>query len=314
MKIVVTGGAGFIGSHFVQLTLEAKLFESPVTDIHIVDSLTYAADRIRLKEFQIDRRVSFSQIDITDYMGMCDVLDGADLCINFAAETHVDRSLLSPDIFLTTNVLGAFNVARVCQEKSIRLVHVSTDEVYGSIAEGAAEENSMLNPSSPYSASKASADMLLLANWKSFGLDISITRCTNNFGFHQNPEKLIPMAITRLARGLKVPIYGSGLQSRDWISVEDHCAGIALVAEKGRSGEIYNIGVGSPIANLDLVRAIISEMNLDEDMFEFVTDRAAHDFRYSVDASKTKHEFGWSPQRNIMSELPSLVAHYRVKI
>ena len=280
-KFLVTGGAGFIGSNFV-----ARLISNGES-VRVLDKLTYAGN---LKNIQgsIDQgQLDFFHGDICDPVIVREAMDSVDVVVNFAAESHVDRSIESSAEFVRTNVLGTENLLAHALILNTKIfIQVSTDEVYGSIAEGSWSEDSPLKPNSPYSASKAAADMLAISYYKTHGLDVRITRCCNNYGPKQLPEKLVPNFITRLIKGEKVPLYGDGKNVREWIHVEDHCRGIELVVEAGKPGDIYNIGSGFELENLKLAQILLSHFEVEEDCIDFVEDRKGHDFRYSVDASR----------------------------
>lgn len=310
MRYIVTGGAGFIGSHFARLLLRGELGED-VEQVTVIDKLTYAGQLVNLKEVESDQRFRFIFGDIADRSLVSKEIDGHDVIVNFAAETHVDRSIHSADDFVNTNVRGTQVLLDCALEARIPLfIQISTDEVYGSISSGSWTEESPLLPNSPYAACKASADLLVRAYHRTFGLDARITRCSNNFGPNQFPEKVIPLFITNLLMGKKVPLYGNGLNSRDWLHVHDHCRGISRVVEGGRPGEIYNLGGGTELSNLQLTRMILGAFNLDDRMIEFVPDRLGHDFRYSVDWSKAKSQLGFRPHTTLESELPNLIDWY----
>jgi dTDP-glucose 4,6-dehydratase len=309
LKILVTGGAGFIGSNFVKRQLK----ENPlgISEIIVLDKLTYAGN---MKSFSKDERALFEFIegDICDADVTETIISKVDYIVNFAAESHVDRSLLNASSFVTSNVLGTQVLLENSRRQGIeKFVQVSTDEVYGSIAEGSWDENFPLLPNSPYSASKASADLLVRSYQKTFGLNTNVTRCSNNYGPYQYPEKLIPLFVTNLIQNKKVPMYGSGSNIREWIHVEDHCRGIELVISNGKSGEIYNIGSGNEMTNLELAKLILREMNQDESRIEFVDDRKGHDFRYSVSYEKISRELGFVPQIDFLSGLRSTIDFYK---
>jgi len=230
--------------------------------------------------------------------------------VNFAAQTHVDRSIANPRLFFECDTLGTFNLLEACREKIVRLVHVTTDEVYGEVAEGSFREEDRLKPSNPYSASKAAADLLILSYCRTYGLDAVITRCTNNFGPYQFPEKLIPKTIIRASLNLKVPLYGKGRNIRDWIYVLDHCEALRLVLEKGRAGEVYNISSYNEYENVEVVRKVLQAMGKDESLIEFVEDRPGHDLRYSLDSSKIRSELGWKPKHRFDEALEQTVQWY----
>jgi len=292
---VVTGGAGFIGSGFVRLALA----ERPDLRIVTVDLLTYAGNLENLRDVPADRH-TFVRADIADADRMREAVpEGADALVNFAAETHVDRSILGPLAFVRTNVLGTQVLLDVARERGVkRFLQVSTDEVYGSLAPDAAPftESSPLRPSSPYAASKAGADLLVLAAHRTWGQDVVITRCSNNYGPYQFPEKLIPLMITRALAGESLPVYGDGLQVRDWIYTDDHSRALLAVLERGRAGAVYNIGARNERRNLDVIRRILAELGRPESLIRFVKDRPGHDRRYAIDPTRIETELGWRPQ------------------
>ncbi len=284
MRYFVTGGAGFIGSNYVE-----HLFQNvnEVTGVTIYDKFTYAANPKNYQEFVGDQRLNIIKGDICDSDLLEKSMARHDFVVHFAAESHVDRSINDASTFVETNVLGTFRVLEASRKVAIStVIHVSTDEVYGSISEGSAAETFPLEPNSPYAASKAASDLLARSYFVTHGLDVRITRCCNNYGKHQFPEKVIPVFINKLKSGQKLPIYGDGRNVREWIHVSDHAKGIQTVLEKGNPGEIYNIGTGSHLSNNDLATEIIKLMNVDEHLMSYVPDRLGHDFRYSVDSSK----------------------------
>ncbi len=293
MKILVTGGAGFIGSHFVRRLLS----EPGVENVIVLDNLTYAGRIENLEEFKNDSRFRFVKGDIRDI----DVVEGlvkvVNYVVNFAAESHVDRSISDSSSFISTNIVGTHTLLEAVKKRTeIRYLQVSTDEVYGSIPIGHWTEDSPLLPNSPYSASKASADLLVRAFNVTYGIDTVITRCSNNFGSHQYPEKLIPLSIIKLMAGKKIQIYGNGLNIRDWLHVKDHCEGIFLALTKGRSGAVYNFGADSEKTNLEIADVILHQMGLNQSSIEFVADRLGHDLRYSVSFEKAKSDLGFVPR------------------
>ena len=308
MKILVTGGLGFIGSNFVRYVLHKY---SNVEVIN-VDALKYGANPNNLKDVENDSRYIFVKGDISDYDLMENLIKNVDAIVNFAAETHVDRSISNPYSFLQSNVVGVFSILEALRKNNpnARLVHVSTDEVYGDILQGSFTENDPLRPSSPYSASKAAADMFVLAYARTYGLHAMITRCTNNYGAFQFPEKLIPKTIIRAAMNMKVPIYGTGKNVRDWIYVLDHCEAIDLVMREGEKGEIYNISSGEEKTNIEVVTEILGIIGKDESLIEFVEDRPGHDIRYSLDSSKIRSELGWRPKHSFKEGIRETVKWY----
>ena len=286
MRYFVTGGAGFIGSNYLAHLL--RDVES-VTGVTIYDKFTYAANPKNFQEFVGDPRLSVIKGDICDSKLLEDSMAGHDFVVHFAAESHVDRSIDDASVFVKTNVLGTFNVLQASRKVGIKtVIHVSTDEVYGSLSAGSADETYPLMPNSPYAASKAAADLLARSYYVTYGLDVRTTRCCNNFGKYQYPEKVIPVFINKLNSWESLPIYGDGTNVREWIHVSDHVNGIQIVLEKGDPGEIYNIGTGSHLSNNDLASEIIRVMGLNDSMKSYVTDRQGHDFRYSVDSRKVE--------------------------
>jgi dTDP-glucose 4,6-dehydratase len=297
MNILVTGGAGFIGSNFVN-RLFAQEYDIDFNQVYILDSLTYAGSKSNLNRNVLDdKRLNFIEGSINDKELVNELVSRVDTIVNFAAESHVDRSIENPELFLVTNVLGTANILNtLVGKKNKRLVQISTDEVYGSIDEGSWDESSEISPNSPYSVSKASADLLCKAFHKTYGVNVVITRCSNNYGPNQFPEKLIPLTVKKLTFGESVPVYGNGLQTREWIHVNDHCSGIALVLSRGKSGEIYNIGSGVEIQNIRLVEFIIRHLGLDLGQITYVADRLGHDPRYSVNFDKIANELGYATE------------------
>lgn len=289
MKILVTGGAGFIGSAFVRLILnDYPGFES-IQKLIILDSLTYSGNLINLNEVIDDPRLEIVIGSINDVHVVQKLMSNIDIVFNFAAESHVDRSIRSADIFFQTNILGVANILSSALDANVgKIIQVSTDEVYGSTESTTFNEESNLLPNSPYAASKASADLITRSFFMTHRLPVITTRCSNNYGPYQHPEKLIPLTITNLIQGKKVPIYGSGLNQREWIHVDDHCRAIAHLAFFGKNGEIYNIGGKNRMTNIQLVSKIINLMGLDETFIDFVEDRKGHDFRYAIDCSKIR--------------------------
>jgi dTDP-glucose 4,6-dehydratase len=284
MRYFVTGGAGFIGSNYV-----AHLFNEVkgLTGVTIYDKFTYAANPKNYQEFRDDPRLNVIKGDICEISTLENSMANHDFVIHFAAESHVDHSIDDASAFVQTNVLGTFNVLEASRKSGIKtMIHVSTDEVYGSLFEDSADENYPLKPNSPYAASKAASDLLVRSYFVTHGLDVRTTRCSNNYGRYQFPEKVIPVFINKLKAGEKLPIYGDGKNIREWIHVSDHARGIQTILERGKPGEIYNIGTGSHKSNNDLASEIINLMGLNEDMKTYVADRQGHDFRYSVDSRK----------------------------
>ena len=309
MRLIVTGGAGFIGSNYVKQLVGGAL--SGVSRVTVLDKLTYAGTRTNLLNLPTDD-FEFIEGDICDQPLVTKLLERHDALVNFAAESHVDRSISGSRDFVLTNVLGTHTLLEEARRKGDFLfVQVSTDEVYGSVNLGSSTESDPLLPNSPYSASKASADLLARSYYKTHGLDVRVTRCSNNYGANQFPEKLIPLFITNLMEGKKVPVYGQGLNVRDWIHVDDHCRGIHLVLMDGSAGNIYNIGGGTEISNIDLTRKILHLMGKDESSLDFVKDRLGHDLRYSVDHGKITRELGYAPSISFEDGLKETVEWYQ---
>ena len=312
MKLLVTGGAGFIGSNFVRMALSDKFPDFNVEQLTVLDLLTYAGDEENLKPIASDKRYKFVKGDIRDLELAKKLMLDADQVVHFAAESHVDRSIEGGSEFVSTNVMGTQVLLDAAKSTNIkRFVHVSTDEVYGSISEGSWPEDHPLLPNSPYSASKAGSDLLVRAYNRTHKLDTVITRCSNNYGQYQFPEKVMPLFITNIIEGKKVPLYGNGLNVRDWLHVDDHCRGIALALTKGRSGEAYNIGGGTELTNVELTHKILKAMGVGKEFIQPVEDRKGHDLRYSVDISKIKKELGYSPQVNFEEGLLQTITWYK---
>lgn len=293
MKLLVTGGAGFIGSCFIRSLLN----DYPDYEVVNLDLLTYAGNTENLKDIENKENYSFIHGDICDKELVQDLMRRVDCCINFAAESHVDRSIKNPDVFIKTNVLGTHNLLNAAKRSKIsRFIQVSTDEVYGSLGEtGYFTETTSLNPNSPYSASKASADLLVRSYYKTYKMPVLITRCSNNYGPYQFPEKLIPLFISNIIWDKQVPVYGNGLNVRDWLYVYDHCSAIKAVLHNGKEGEVYNIGGNSEKTNIEITKLILKELNKPETLIKYVEDRLGHDRRYAIDSSKIKNELGWQP-------------------
>ena len=312
MKILVTGGAGFIGSNFVRMALTDKFPDFKVDKLIVLDLLTYAGDKDNLKLIENDSRYQFVQGDIRDLNLAQKLMNEVEFVVHFAAESHVDRSIEGGSEFVSTNVMGTQVLLDAARSSKIkRFLHVSTDEVYGSISQGSWPEDHPLLPNSPYSASKAGSDLLVRAYNRTHKLDTIITRCSNNYGHNQFPEKVIPLFITNILEGKKVPLYGNGLNIRDWLHVDDHCRGIALALTKGKSGEVYNIGGGTELTNLELTHKILQAMNVGEEFIQPVEDRKGHDLRYSVDITKISNELGYSPQVNFDQGLIETINWYK---
>ena len=306
MNLVVTGGAGFIGSNFVKEQI------GHWEKITVLDSLTYAGNLENIRDLIASKKIIFKRIDISDSDSISGTLNEVDTVVNFAAESHVDRSIKNAKTFTISNVLGTQCLLEESLKSEVRrFIQISTDEVYGTIESGSWDENCILDPSSPYSASKASGDLIALAYSKTFGLDVRITRCSNNYGPFQNIEKLIPKTITNLLQGKKIPIYGNGQNIRDWLHVSDHCRAIKSVIEKGEIGNIYNIGGGAELTNLQLIAIILELLGFGLDQIEHVSDRLGHDFRYSVNYDKLKTLASYTPTIPIESGLESTIDWYR---
>jgi len=311
MRLLATGAAGFIGSNFVRMIANGDL--RGISSVTVLDKLTYAGLRKNLEPAESISQYQFIQGDICDSALITDLISKVDMVINFAAESHVDRSISSASDFVQTNIVGVQVLldAIKASEKKIRFLQVSTDEVYGSIEDGSWTEEWPLLPNSPYSASKAAGELLARSYNRTHGLDVVITRCSNNYGTHHFPEKLIPLFITNLIEGKKVPIYGTGKNVRDWLHVDDHCRGIYEVLINGRSGEVYNIGGGRELTNNEITRLILDAMGADESSIEYVIDRKGHDLRYSVDWKKINHELGYEPQVKFEDGLQETIQWYR---
>jgi len=303
-KILVTGGAGFIGSSFVRHLLNN-------TDCAVInlDKLTYAGTLSSIEDLRRQKRHKFVRGDIRNRKLVGSLVKKADAVVNFAAESHVDRSIKTPSVFVESNVLGVQVLLEACRRFGVRFEQISTDEVYGSRVEGSFVETDVLNPSSPYSASKAAADLLVNAYHITYGLEVTVTRSTNNYGPNQHPEKLIPRLITNALRGKPLPIYGSGENIRDWIFVEDNCGAILTVLEKGEKGETYNIGGGNERKNVEIAKEILRCLSLPEAMIEFVGDRPGHDFRYSLNCDKARR-LGWKPHVDFGEGLQKTIDWY----
>ena len=306
MRIFVTGGAGFIGSNYVRFVLD-----STDDEVTVFDALTYAGNLDNLRGLDEDPRFGFVKGDITDRDAVMAAMQGHDAVVHFAAESHVDRSIASPDEFVHTNCDGTNVMCDVARHIGVgRFLHVSTDEVYGSVEHGSSLESDPLEPRSPYSASKAGSDLIALSYETTYGLPVLVTRSSNNFGRYQFPEKLIPLFVTNLIEGKKVPLYGDGLNVRDWCYVEDNCTGLDRVLRDGAPGEIYNIGGGNEITNRVITETILQILGQDESMIEYVEDRPGHDRRYSLATDKVR-ALGWAPQRQFPDAIEATVAWYR---
>jgi dTDP-glucose 4,6-dehydratase len=311
MRLLVTGAAGFIGSNFVRMIASGKFAD--ISRVAVLDKLTYAGVKENLLSAQNISDYSFTQGDICDPQLIASMLKDVDAVINFAAESHVDRSISGASDFVQTNIVGVQVLLDAVKGsgRNIRFVQISTDEVYGSIEHGSWTEEWPLQPNSPYSASKASGELLARSYHRTHGVDVVITRCSNNYGSHHFPEKLIPLFITNLIEGKKVPVYGTGENVRDWLHVDDHCRGIYSALMNGRSGEVYNIGGGRELTNNEITRLILEAMAADESSIEYVEDRKGHDLRYSVDWTKINRELGYEPQVTFEDGLKETIQWYR---
>ncbi len=312
MKLLVTGGAGFIGSQFVRAVLGGGYPDIAGARVTVLDKLTYSGNRANLDPVADDPALRFVQGDICDVALVDDLVPGHDAIVHFAAESHVDRSIEGAAPFVITNVLGTQTLLDAARKHGVgRFLHVSTDEVYGSIETGSWTEEWPLSPNSPYSASKAGSDLLALAYHRTHGMDVVLTRCSNNYGPYQFPEKAIPLFVTNLLDGQQIPLYGDGGNIRDWLHVHDHCRGIAMALVKGRSGEVYHIGGGTELTNRELVQRLLDACGADWDRVTPVTDRKGHDRRYSLSIEKISQELGYAPEIELTEGLAATVAWYR---
>ncbi|MGV1078894.1 MAG: dTDP-glucose 4,6-dehydratase [Candidatus Nanopelagicales bacterium] len=312
MRVLVTGGAGFIGSNFVRRAIADEYPSLTGTEVVVLDALTYAGNLANLAPVKDSPRMRFVEGNILDAALLNELMADIDAIVHFAAESHVDRSITGAADFVITNVVGTQTMLEAARRAGVgRFVHVSTDEVYGSIDEGSWPETWPLEPNSPYAASKAGSDLIARSYARTYGMDIVITRCSNNYGPYQFPEKLIPLFVSNLIDGLNVPLYGDGLNVRDWLHVDDHCDGIALVLGGGRAGEIYNIGGGTELTNRELTGLLLESCDADWSSVTPVEDRKGHDRRYSVDISKIASELGYQPQVPFAEGLASTVDWYR---
>lgn len=309
MRVLVTGGSGFIGSNFIRFLIE----KYPNHEIVNIDKLTYAGNIENLRDIENHKNYSFVKGDICEKDKVEDLVSNCDIIVNFAAESHVDRSIASSYEFIKTNILGTHNLLEAARlNGNTRFHHISTDEVYGSLGEkGLFSENTNYDPRSPYSASKASADHLVRSYFHTYNLPVTITNCSNNYGPYQHPEKLIPLFITNLIEGKQVPVYGTGSNVRDWLFVKDHCAAIDLVIQKGNLGETYCIGGDCEKTNFEITKLLLSKFNLDEERIDYVKDRKGHDFRYAIDASKIKRQLGWSPDYEFSEGIEETIKWYQ---
>jgi len=309
VRLLVTGGAGFIGSNYVRMLLNGSLVG--VSKLIILDKLTYSGNKSNLQGLN-QSDYEFIQGDICDSDLVSKLTKKVDSVINFAAESHVDRSIDSSKEFFQTNVIGTHTLLEAARRNNLgTFIQISTDEVYGSITEGSWDEGFPLLPNSPYAASKASGDLISQAFFRTYGIDVRITRCSNNYGPNQFPEKVIPLFITNLLKNKKVPLYGDGLNVRDWLHVTDHCRGIHLVLTKGKAGDIFNIGGGRELSNIELTRVILSAMGEGEDSIEKVTDRLGHDFRYSLNTERIERELGYKPEINFDLGISQTIEWYK---
>ena len=309
MRLLVTGGAGFIGSNYVRMLVNGEL--KGISKIIVLDKLTYSGNKQNLIDLD-SSSFQFIQGDICDTELVSNLSKQVDAIVNFAAESHVDRSINSSREFIQANVLGAHTLLESARKNNLStFLQISTDEVYGSISEGSWDEDFPLQPNSPYAASKASADLISQAYHRTYGMDVRITRCSNNYGPYQYPEKVIPLFITNLIQGKKVPLYGQGLNIRDWLHVTDHCRGIHLVLTKGKPGDIFNIGGGRELSNLELTRVILREMGAREERIEEVVDRLGHDFRYSLNIEKITKQLGYKPEISFEEGISQTIEWYK---
>lgn len=309
MKVIVTGGAGFIGSNYVKQRLEKN--EKSLSELVVIDNLTYAGTLENLESVKSNPKLTFVKGDICDEKLVDSLFIDVDQIIHFAAESHVDRSIESSSEFIRTNVLGTNTLLNALRKRpEAKFLHVSTDEVYGSINEGSWTEDFPLAPNSPYSASKAASDLLVLSYYKTYGLNVFISRSCNNYGPNQFPEKIIPFFITNLMRGKKLPVYGDGSNYREWIHVSDHCLALDLILESGIPGDIYNIGGNVEISNLDLTKKILQHLNRSDDEIDYVADRLGHDFRYSLNSNKIENNLGFTPTISFNEGLEDTVKWY----
>jgi len=308
LKLLVTGGTGFIGSNFIRY----MLCKNDDVQVKNLDKLSAGSNPANLKDVEADKRYTFVKGDIANEKLVRNLANEVDAIVNIAAETHVDRSISNPQPFFKSNILGIFTLLEAARKASVKkFLHISTDEIYGTALQAKSfKESDRLFPSNPYSASKAAADMLVIAYHKTYGLRTIITRCTNNFGPYQFPEKLIPKAIIRASLDMRIPIYGSGKQIRDWIYVTDHCEAIDLLLRKGSPGEIYNVSAGNEMENVRIAEMILNLLGKPEEAIEFVEDRPGHDVRYSLDSSKIRREIGWKPKHSFKEALNKTVDWY----
>ena len=306
MKALITGGAGFIGSNFTEYMLK----KHPDYKLTVFDAMTYASNPETINKFRKNKNFKFIKGDICDFKAVTAAVKGQDMIVHFAAESHVDRSIAGPEVFIETNVKGTFNMLEASRLSGVnKFLHISTDEVYGSIKKGRSKEGDILDPTSPYSSSKASADLIALSYYKTFGLPVVITRSSNNFGPYQHPEKFMPLFITRAIEGERLPLYGDGKNVRNWIYVEDNCSGLDAVLHKGKNGEIYNVGGDVEEPNIKVAKCIVEALCRDEKLIKFVKDRTAHDRRYALDSAKLK-KLGWKPKYGFEEALGLTIQWY----
>lgn len=311
MRVLVTGGAGFIGSQYVRAMINGELPGSEDCQVTVVDKLTYSGNRNNLRSVIDSPRLTFVHGDTCDAPLVNSVVSGHDAIVHMAAETHVDRSLFSAGEFINTNILGTQVLLEAALRSGVtRFLHVSTDEVYGSIEHGSWDEQTPIDPNVPYAAAKAGSDVMVMAYHRTFGLDVCITRCTNNYGPFQFPEKVIPRFVTNLIDGLNVPLYGDGLNRRDWLHVKDHCRAIQMVLRGGRSGQIYHVGGGSELTNLELTEVLLETCGAGWERVDHVPDRQGHDRRYSLDITKIQRELGYQPTINFAEGIRETVSWY----
>ncbi|KRO91617.1 MAG: dTDP-glucose 4,6-dehydratase [Actinobacteria bacterium BACL4 MAG-120507-bin0] len=309
MRLLVTGGAGFIGSNYIRMLVNGEL--KGISKIIVLDKLTYSGNKQNLIDLD-SSSYEFVQGDICDTDLVLKLSKQVDAIVNFAAESHVDRSIDSSREFIQTNVLGTHTLLESARKSNLStFLQISTDEVYGSILEGSWDEDFPLQPNSPYAASKASADLISQAYHRTYGMDVRITRCSNNYGPYQYPEKVIPLFITNLIQDKKVPLYGQGLNVRDWLHVTDHCRGIHLVLTKGKPGDVFNIGGGRELSNLELTRVILEAMAASEERIEEVVDRLGHDFRYSLNIEKITNQLGYKPEVDFEEGISQTIEWYK---
>lgn len=307
MKVLVTGGLGFIGSNFIINLLK----NYPEFEIINLDAELFGSNHNNLKDFEKSKKYEFVKGNITNRRLMEELISKVDSVVNFAAETFVDRSISNAEPFLVSNIRGTYTILDITKQQQKRFVHISTDEVFGSLDEGRADETTKMNPSNPYSATKASAEFLINSYVKTFESDAIVTRCSNNFGPHQFPEKFIPKCIILAEQDKKIPIYGQGENIRDWIFVKDHCKAITNVLLDGKSGESYNISSDNEVSNIKIVETILEIMNKSKDLLNFVEDRPGHDFRYSMDSTKIRNDLDWKPEFKFLDSINSTIEWYQ---